>query len=334
MSNLDKYVELTKDDDDVPLLINADDESVEADDESVTIINACTIKAIPNKALNVGFTKIDQWFDIIPIRLILENHDHDDGDENYELWAREDAIRMVKQSITQSKCINKNNKIQTKEIMVQLMNMPNQCDRISGNKTFKDVSEKLHQSLDSKSHEIATSIRTMPGCGYQSNHITQVNIWIDKDTKSVFVQGRTLHTIKEVEQARLIPKTSGLEAFATRREDSTVVYSNGSYTIPSPIETFDSIDAMKIYLDDMVKLSIIDVTHEMPRFITSNQADNSEWKGILVTNQVFEALNKKGAIFEHIHGKYKLKLKLYKALGQPTKSCKKNGHTRLIKIEW
>ncbi len=272
---------------------------------------------------------------------------------------REKTIRTVKEAFQHGNIINENSDAQTEEVIEQIRAMPDKPDNadrpdhivaihqiLENNKTFKDVPKRIAEAIETNSLNVAESIRRMPGCGYSSLTTTQTNIWVFRTDKfrdigfpsgSIVVQARTKNT-SEVDirkTLRKVPKTTGLEAFSTRHEDGTTVVGNGSYSVSAPVDTFDKVVAMTNYVEDVVKLSLVQISSQiMPRCFTSNQAENSTWKGILVTAEVLVSLEKNGVVYEYIKENYGLLLKVHKMCGKPTSACRQHGYTRLTKVEW
>jgi hypothetical protein len=60
----------------------------------------------------------------------------------------------------------------------------------------------------------------------------------------------------------------------------------------------------------------------------------SEWKGIIVTLEIMQSLQRGGAIYEYVKREHGATLKITKALGRELKSLKNSGNARLTKIEW
>jgi hypothetical protein len=97
---------------------------------------------------------------------------------------------------------------------------------------------------------------------------------------------------------------------------------------------------MQNNLCDLIRDSQIEDSLQRPKCVTSNAAHAhahdiaSEWKGIIVTVGIMRALERGGAIYEHIKREHGMTLKLTKALGRELKSLKNMGNARLAKIEW
>jgi hypothetical protein len=86
----------------------------------------------------------------------------------------------------------------------------------------------------------------------------------------------------------------------------------------------------------MLRISRIqlDGAQEMPRCITSNQVEGSNWQGIIVNAVVLQSLEKNGVIYNYIHRTYGEKLKVKRTSGKTPEHLKEAGQFRLAKIEW
>jgi hypothetical protein len=128
-----------------------------------------------------------------------------------------------------------------------------------------------------------------------------------------------------------------LETFSTQQEDGTVVVGNGGYSIPLAVETSYNAVLMQRNLCDLIRTSQIEDSLERPKCVTSNHgAINGvpEWKGIIVTVGILEALQRGGAIYEYVKREHGATLKITKVLGRELKALKNSGNARLSKIEW
>jgi hypothetical protein len=125
-----------------------------------------------------------------------------------------------------------------------------------------------------------------------------------------------------------------LETFCTQQEDGSVVIGNGGYSIPLAVETSHDAALMQMNLCDLIRESQIQDSLQRPKCVTSNHDGVSDWKGIIVTVGIMQALQRGGAIYEYIKREHGATLKITKALGRELKSLKNMGNARLTKIEW
>jgi hypothetical protein len=125
-----------------------------------------------------------------------------------------------------------------------------------------------------------------------------------------------------------------LETFHTQQEDGSVVIGNGGYSIPLAVETSYNAETMLRNLRDLIIASQVEDSLQRPKCVTSNHDGVSAWKGIIVTVEIMQALQRGGAIYNEILREYGVTLKLAKAPGRELKSLKNSGNARLTKIEW
>jgi hypothetical protein len=129
-----------------------------------------------------------------------------------------------------------------------------------------------------------------------------------------------------------------LETFSTQQEDGLVVIGNGGYSIPLAVETSHDAALMQMNLCDLIRESQIEDSLQRPKCVTSNHGGahdgGSDWKGIIVTVEIMQALQRGGAIYEYIKREHGATLKITKTLGRELKSLKNMGNARLTKIEW
>jgi hypothetical protein len=184
-----------------------------------------------------------------------------------------------------------------------------------------------------------------PGCGFESNDEDglQINVWRCNTNQfseshgfhrgDLIVYPRTRVSPEQQLHGR-IARTSGLETFSTHQEDGSVVIGNGGYSIPLAVETSYNAETMQRNLRDLIIASQVEDSLERPKCVTSNHDGVSAWKGIIVTVEIMQALQRGGAIYEYILREHGVTLKIAKAPGRELKSLKNSGNARLTKIEW
>jgi hypothetical protein len=94
---------------------------------------------------------------------------------------------------------------------------------------------------------------------------------------------------------------------------------------------------MQTNLCDLIRTSQIEDSLERPKCVTSNHGvinGVSEWKGIIVTLEIMQALQRGGAIYEYVKREHGVTLKITKVLGRELKALKNSSNARLTKIEW
>ena len=299
---------------------------------------------------------VNGWYYNVPI-LVRADADADAADAedpNAEEYDNELAIRAIQAAFASGTAENHNCPEQTAEIHQQILQLTAEPARMSAknfmnrrgnriNDTYKDMPDKLRDSIAQRSPLNAGS---SAGCGFESNELNgmQVNVWRCNTTQfgqsHGFRRGDLIvHTRTRVPSSQQplhvrIPRTTGLETFSTQQEDGSVVIGNGAYSIPLAVETSHDAILMQRCLGDLIRTSQIEDSLQRPKCVTSNHDGVSEWKGIIVTVGIMQALQRGGAIYEHIKREHDVTLKITKALGRELKSLKNMGNARLTKIEW
>jgi hypothetical protein len=290
------------------------------------------------------------WYNTVPIviRHRRNNADDDDAmDPNAEEYERDLTIQEIQAAFESGNIENYNCAAQTAEICEQVMRL-RECmnamyfvHRHTGrlNATYLNVPENVRESIDNR---IPMSPNN-PGCGFESNHELQINVW--RCNTNQFSESHGFHhgdlivyTRTRISPEQLldggIARTSGLETFHTQQEDGSVVIGNGGYSIPLAVETSYNAETMQRNLCDLIIASQVEDSLQRPKCVTSNHDGVSAWKGIIVTVEIMQELQRGGAIYEYILREHGVTLKLAKAPGRELKSLKNSGNARLTKIEW
>jgi len=298
--------------------------------------------SIPTKAAHLvpGSTR-DQLYDLLPV--VVYGFTEDRADPDYSEFNKERVIYAVKASIHSDNVLHRNGPNHTAELKRQLAD-PNmkidvrRLEHSSGreNHTYKGVAEKFNGILDGR--EEKSAVRSMEGCGLGSKLI----IWAITSNKyrqlgfpigTLIVQAAS--KTPEDGKTTKIPKTTGKEAFTSKREDSTESVSNGVCALKLDKETATSVEIMKKGLAGIIQLSLVprdSVT--MDRCVTSVCNSDGTWQGILVNEAVYKALQKGGSIYNHLNTEFRVKVKTVGKSGPCSKDCKASGLKRLCKIEW
>ena len=315
------------------------------------------MQSMPRRGKNlvVGSQSDNGWYPNVPVIVRAEAEaEEDDNDPNAEEYDNELAIRAIQAAFASGTAENHNCPEQTAEIRQQIMQLTAEPARMSPknfmkrtngriNETYKDMPDKLREHIDQR---MPFNTGSSGGCGFESNREDgmQVNVWRCNTNKFSQSHGfrrgdLIVHTRTRVPNAQQqlymrIPCTSGLETFSTQQEDGIVVVGNGGYNIPLAVETSHDAALMQQNLCDLIHESRIEDSLQRPKCVTSNHDGVSEWKGIIVTVGIMQALQRGGAIYEYIKREHGATLKITKALGRELKSLKNMGNTRLTKIEW
>ena len=301
--------------------------------------------SIPTKAAHLvsGSTR-EHVYDLMPI--VVSGFVEDRDDPDYSEFRTERVIQVVKDSMhTGRGVVNHNGPNHTAELHRQLADPTTKLyvrkmekKRGGVNPTYFTVPEKFSGILAGQTEKGA--VRSMDGCGVNT---TQINIWVfptDKFRQLGFPKGTLIvqaasNTPEDSETIK-VPRTTGKEAFSSKREDETVVVSNGTCAITIKPETAKSVEEMKLALSELVQMSLEprdNVT--VARCVTSNaNAASGTWQGILVNEAVYQALQKGGSIYTHLKTTFRVKVKTMGKSGPCSKESKASGLKRLCKIEW
>ena len=332
MADIEKYVSMMENPDDVPL------------------------QTMPRSGKNLVAGSKDrtgEWYNNIPIVVRNRQQDNDDAeDPNAEEYENELTIRAIQAAFESGAIENHNCDEQTAEIREQIMLLTAEPHRMSPRNfvnpatrrlytTYQEMPDKLYNSIDQRT---PFNTGSSGGCGFDSTEELQVNVWRCNTNQfshthgfyrgDLIVQTRT-RVASPLQQLHVrIPCTTGMETFSTQQEDGSVAFSNGGYSIRLAVETSYDMQKMQENLRDLIRESRVEDSLQRPKCITSNHDGLSEWKGIIVSLEIMRALERGGAIYDHIKRECGTTLKLTKALGRELKSLKSMGNARLVKIEW
>ena len=291
------------------------------------------------------------WNNAVPIVIEPIDSDVDSNDDpDYECYAKDKIRKHILRSFDVGNISNGNDAEATKEIQEQIKSISDKDLNIHALykrnnticKTFEDMPELLHDAVLNK-----VPILNIPaGCGFGSNVNKVVNVWCvpNNSNSELFrpgtfiIHARTLQTFRNIDDIimqRKIPVTTKNEVFTREHEDGTSVSDNGTYSIPMPTDTWNSVENMKECIEKFIDLSMKPISgFIMPRCITSNRAEGSNWKGILVNDVVLKSLKENGDVSKYIHNKYKFTLQIAKMRGRIPIEFSELNQTRLAKISW
>jgi len=315
------------------------------------------LQTMPRRGKNliVGTNQsVNGWFNNVPIIVragAQEEQEHAD-DPNAEEYQNDLTIQAIQAAFESGAIENHNCAEQTAEIREQIMHLTADPRRMSPRNLVNPVTGRLYPTYQEMPDKLRNSIdQRMPfntgisgGCGFDSTEEMQVNVW--RCNTNQFSQTHGFHRDYLIVQTRTrvpnaqqqlhvrIPCTSGLETFSMQQEDGSIVVGNGGYNIQLAVETSHDAALMQQNLCDLIHESRIEDSLQRPKCVTSNHGGVSEWKGIIVTVGIMQALQRDGAIYEYIQREHGATLKITKALGRELKSLKNMGNARLTKIEW
>jgi hypothetical protein len=313
-------------------------------DEEVHCIPRNAMHCVKNKRIS------NDWNIAKPIIITPDTHYEieDVDDPDYEEYSKDQIIARVKSAFASNTFSHNNCENVESEINQQIITMENDNNTIvhqmcaldgSINGTFKNVPLLTQSQLSNPEQES----RTFPGCGFGSNTSVQVIMFVvntdcfedlNFPRGTIILQARTREASEMMQLIKSIPKTTGQEAFTSKREDDTEVTGNGTCCLTIPSETSTSIESMKTSIDELIQISLLPrEAVMMSRAITSNQCADNTWQGILVNNGVLRALKSGGEIYQYIKDKFQVKLKVKAKSGRPSSTIGPSL-TRLATIAW
>ena len=309
------------------------------------------VHCIPRNAMHLKNKRISNDWDIAKPIIITPDAHHeieDVHDPDYEEYSKDQIISRVKNAFASDTFSHNNCENVESEIKQQIITMKNDNNAIvhkmctlngSINATFKNVPLLTHGQLSNPEQES----QTFPGCGFGSNAVVQVIMFVVNTDKfedlnfprgTIILQARTREANEMIQPIKSIPKTTGQEAFTSKREDDTEVTGNGTCCLTIPSETSTSIESMKTSIDELIQISLLPrEAVMMSRSITSNQCTDNTWQGILVNDGVLRALKSGGEIYQYIKDKFQINLRLKAKSGRPSSTIG-SGFTRLATIAW
>ena len=345
---------------DIKIYISGNIELAEIENYVRMMENPCDVplQTMPRNGKNLvaGSDDINPaWYNNIPIivrrQQMADDDDDEEEDPNAEEYANDLTMQAIQAAFESGAIENYNCAEQTAEIREQVMRLTAEPRRMSPRKfvnhegrvypTYQEMPDKLRNSIDQR---MPFNTGSSGGCGFDSTEEMQVNVWRCNTNQFSQTHGfhrgdLIVHTRTRVPNAQQqlytrIPGTSGMETFSTQQEDGSVVIGNGGYNIQLAVETSHDAVLMQRNLCDLISESRIEDSLQRPKCIRSNHDGVSEWKGIIVSVEILRALERGGAIYEHVRREHNTTLKLTKALGRELKSLKNMGNARLVKIEW
>jgi len=306
---------------------------------------------IPRKSTNLKTktqTKNATLNPIIPIRISLSDRNIDDSLDLTNVMINKHAtFESIIAASRNKRWTNNNNPEQTDEILEKLRTFNEKQFELRNAqcKTYSEVPKKIHNmwqncipdslgsscgiALDGSEIKLYWFKKSIPEYGIKAG-----DIYLDTKTKA---QNDEYRKTKELEEN--VPKSTKKEVFTEfvqQEESGSLVLSNGSYTIPLPLETSDDVYTMQNALEEIIKISIHNHTEHisMPRKIVSNPIDKSTWKGILVSNEVLTALSVGGSIYCRMATQFSVKLKVLKSRGKQRAEHLNAGLIRIAEIRW
>jgi hypothetical protein len=285
------------------------------------------VQIMPTCANNLADKKVKQHVPIIPDKLTLPEG----------LSRNEHTIKNYLKHIVANepeKLVTKNSVVSSMDLKQKILNGGKlKCYFIHPNKKTRNET-KAREIIGA--HEAGIAREFGSGTGIDSE-ATEVNIWVltnglpaEFDKNTIYI---TAHVNREDMETFNIPATTGREVFATRLEDGTETFGNGGMTIRLSSHTANNVTAMKQEICNM-----IDISQRMPgcdKKVASCWDDNEkEFKGILVTPEIYKQLQKGGSIYEYAKREYGVCLHTCKSSGPQPKNISARGFIKLASISW
>jgi len=244
------------------------------------------------------------------------------------------------------KYVNRNGKEQLDEIENQIRDilyadmhsgrLPNIELRDGNQRTYKNAVNVMYKSnRDGIYRSLGSS------CGLKDSDYGKIRIYYftndfeEIKANTLYIDARTLSKNVHINLPTTTKKESFCSEFTRTEESGEKVSNNGSYYVSCPPESASSVEIMRGYIDDCIRISKMDmnVAH-LPKKFTSNQISKKGYQGILVNKEVFNAISPRGEIYNYILREHSLKLKIMKKRGRISENHKEMGMVPLAEISW
>ena len=286
------------------------------------------VQVLPSRGNNLTDKRVKLHVPIVPIRIRINRTAFATND-------RRDILNAVKHAFSTGEGLqNKNSAAAFEEVRHKVLTNESRhlnCHYLCLRKHHNEI--RAHELLDAHERSVARDFGS--GGGQSSVEGNEVKIWVPKnvpgfDPNVAYVSA---HVQREDMGDYYIPATTGLEVFAHRLEDGTVEEGNGGMTIRLSSHTARNEAAMQEELCRMIDISRS--TEGCERRIASCWDDNEqEFKGILVSTEIYNQLQKGGAIYQHIRQRYQRELHTCKTSGRTPKELAAKGFIKLASISW
>lgn len=286
------------------------------------------VQVLPSRGNNLTDKRVKLHVPIVPIRIRINRTAFATND-------RRDILNAVKHAFSTGEGLqNKNSAAAFEEVRHKVLTNESRhlnCHYLCVRKHHNEI--RAMELLDAHERSVARDFGS--GGGQSSVEGNEVKIWVPKnvpgfDPNVAYVSA---HVQREDMGDYYIPATTGLEVFAHRLEDGTVEEGNGGMTIRLSSHTARNEAAM---LEELCRM--IDISRDVEgceRRIASCWDDNEqEFKGILVSTEIYNQLQKGGAIYQHIRQRYQRELHTCKTSGRTPKELAAKGFIKLASISW
>ena len=288
------------------------------------------VQILPTNANNLIDKKVKHYEPIIPIGIAIDRTRFPTTNN------RNDILECVEYAFaTGNGLLNKNSEYELEEVKRKVLN----GDRRKKKNHYLDINSRTRGERPAReitaAYDNGIARDFGSGCGIDSE-ATEVNIWIMRnipgyDRDILYV---TAHVTREegIENCD-IPITTGNEVFAHRLEDGTEEQGNGGMVIRLSCQSANNENSMCDELFKMIEISLS--TTGCERRIASCWDDgDKEFKGILVTPEIYNKLQVNGSIFNYIQDIFNVELRTCKSRGRVSRYVEERGLIRLASISW
>lgn len=285
------------------------------------------VQILPSRGNNLTDKRLRLHVPIVPIRVEIDREQFPTNDRSH-------IIRGVKYAFQTGVGLrNKNSAAAFDEVRHKVMTNESRhlnCHYLCLRKHHNEI--RARELLDAYDRSVARDFGAGGGIDSEGN---EIKIWVPKnvpgfDPNVLYVSA---HVQREDMDGYFIPATTGIEVFAHQLEDGTVEHGNGGMLIRLSRNTARSAAAMQEELCRMIEISRS--TEGCDRKIASCWDDNElEFKGILMTPDIYQQLQKDGAIYQHIRRQYQVELHTCKPGGRVPKELMARGFVKLASVSW
>ena len=222
------------------------------------------------------------------------------------------------------------------EVRNKVITAYNGVDRKNLRPFYLDVTKK-HRGVDKATKLIEAfakgeTVELGSGCGSGD---LEVNIWFPKNipgmnNDEIYI---TAHVTKIDASPDQVPLTTGREVFRYQNEDGAEIESNGSFSVQLSKETAVDKQRMASELRDIISLSL-SIPNNSRKVASCWDHKDKVSKGIIVSQEVFKALEKGGVIYNDFKALYGVELNIKKTGGPIPKEISQKGCLRLASITW
>lgn len=286
------------------------------------------IQIMPTIANNLSDKKVKLHVPIIPIRVSIDRTKYPTNDRSHLLSCLRDSFTTLEG------IVNTNAPSAFEEVRTKVIN--NESKYLNAHYADARKEHQLKRLREvSNAHEHGIARDFGAGGGIDSD-AKEIKYWIPKSNVTgvdLNVMYVTAHVSREDSGDYYIPATTGKEVFAYSLEDGSDNCGNGGMTIRLSSHTAYDDAAMSSELCNMIEISL--KTEGCEKKIASCWDDaEKEFKGILVTPQIYKKLQKGGSIYKYVREQYQLELHTCKSSGRVPKALEEKGFIKLASISW